>query len=117
MRHNSHSDFWLMPRDNKNIDVTVGSHDASYAQVLSRESKSKDVYHNVVYSRKWDKELLSLANKYLLEDVPIEEDAPGGRVHFRRALVQSLFLKFFDMVQSSIGKVNLEDDKYDCDNG
>ena len=25
-----------VPRDNKNIDVTVGSHDASYAQVLIR---------------------------------------------------------------------------------
>lgn len=43
----------------------------------------------------WNRNLVELINKNLIDEIPLSADAPGGMIHYRRSLTLSLFFKGF----------------------
>jgi xanthine dehydrogenase/oxidase len=48
-----------------------------------------------VKGKKWDKNLIEIVNKSLVDEIPLSADAPGGMILYRRSLTLSLFFKAF----------------------
>ena len=48
-----------------------------------------------VKGKTWDKNLIEIVNKSLVEEIPLSADAPGGMILYRRSLTLSLFFKAF----------------------
>ncbi|XP_067942765.1 xanthine dehydrogenase/oxidase-like [Watersipora subatra] len=54
--------------------------------------------------RHWDEDLLEEAIACLKADLPLEDNAPGGMVAYRRTLTISFFYKFYSTVKLSLEK-------------
>jgi len=50
----------------------------------------------------WNNETLQEVYPLLLRDLPLDPNAPGGMVDYRRSLALSFFFKFFNYVCSQI---------------
>jgi len=49
---------------------------------------------SVLY-RKWNDDIVSVASKLLLEEMPLPSGSPGGMEAFRCSLTSSFFFKFY----------------------
>ncbi|CAG9798537.1 unnamed protein product [Chironomus riparius] len=52
----------------------------------------------------WNRELVEIVNKSLLEEIPLSADAPGGVISYRRSLTLSLFFKAFLNISNELEK-------------
>ncbi|ESO84677.1 hypothetical protein LOTGIDRAFT_131803 [Lottia gigantea] len=50
---------------------------------------------NKLKGRKWESAIVPIACDYLAQDLPLQPDAPGGTIEFRRTLTTSFFFKFY----------------------
>ncbi|XP_013399614.1 xanthine dehydrogenase/oxidase-like [Lingula anatina] len=60
------------------------------------------VAHNAAkqaQGRRWADDLVPDMCRWLADDLPLSQDAPGGQVEYRRTLVSSFFFKFYLTVQ------------------
>lgn len=55
-------------------------------------------------SSEWNDEMVEDAFDFLLEELPLPPNAPGGKVLYRRSLVPSLFYKFYLFVRNELSK-------------
>jgi xanthine dehydrogenase/oxidase len=63
---------------------------------------------------KWNREVVEIVNKNLIEEIPLSFDAPGGTVAYRRSLTLSLFFKAFLHISQQLERLmglNLLDDR------
>ncbi|CRK91710.1 CLUMA_CG005356, isoform A [Clunio marinus] len=61
---------------------------------------------NAVKGKTWDRSLIEIANKSLIEEVQLSSDAPGGMIRYRRSLTLSLFFKMFLAISQELEKTN-----------
>ena len=55
-----------------------------------------------IRDRTFSVELINLASKSLLDDMPLPATAPGGQIQYRKTLVQSFFSKFIMQVSQEL---------------
>lgn len=58
----------------------------------------------------WDKKLIEIVNKSLVDEIPLSLEAPGGMILYRRSLTLSLFFKAFLTISQQLelsGGVNI----------
>ncbi|CAH1710177.1 unnamed protein product [Chironomus riparius] len=55
-------------------------------------------------SKVWNRELVEIVNKSLLEEIQLSADAPGGVVSYRQLLMLSLFFKAFLNISNELEK-------------
>lgn len=48
-----------------------------------------------VKGKPWDRNLIEIVNKSLVDEIPLSLDAPGGMILYRRSLTLSLFFKAY----------------------
>lgn len=53
---------------------------------------------------RWNRELVEIVNKNLIDEIPLSADAPGGFILYRRSLTLSLFFKAFLHISQSLEK-------------
>eukprot|EP00117_Sycon_ciliatum_P045303 scpid12502/ scgid0301/ Xanthine dehydrogenase/oxidase; Xanthine dehydrogenase; Xanthine oxidase; Xanthine oxidoreductase len=63
----------------------------------------------MLIGKEWTKDLFSEASKTLIEDLPLDSSAPGGKIEYRRSLTISFFFKFLLSVLNCVGTVEPED--------
>jgi xanthine dehydrogenase/oxidase len=54
--------------------------------------------------RAWDRELIEIVNRSLIDEIPLSHEAPGGNVLYRRSLTLSLFFKAFLSISQQLEK-------------
>ncbi|XP_076044857.1 xanthine dehydrogenase/oxidase-like [Oratosquilla oratoria] len=59
---------------------------------------------SALQGRPWDASVMDVASPMLLEDLPLDPWAPGGKVEYRRVLSLSLFFKFFLRIKGELSK-------------
>jgi xanthine dehydrogenase/oxidase len=67
-----------------------------------------------VKGKTWDKNLIEVVNKSLIDEVPLSADAPGGMILYRRSLTLSLFFKAYLRISQELEKslgLNLVDER------
>lgn len=55
--------------------------------------------------KKWDLNLVELANTHLIEELPLDLSAPGGMILYRRSLTLSLFFKAYLEISQELEKI------------
>lgn len=50
----------------------------------------------------WDRKLIELVNKSLIDEIPLSAEAPGGMILYRRSLTLSLFFKAYLSIGQSL---------------
>ncbi|KAL2087932.1 hypothetical protein ACEWY4_016760 [Coilia grayii] len=60
-----------------------------------------------IIGRPWAEETLSAAYPVLLEEIPLDSSAPGGRVAFRRALTLSFLFKFYLQMHQKLAEMGV----------
>lgn len=67
-----------------------------------------------VKGKSWDRNLIEVVNKSLVDEIPLSADAPGGMILYRRSLTLSLFFKAFlkisQHLETTLG-LNLVDER------
>ncbi|XP_065184519.1 xanthine dehydrogenase/oxidase-like [Sycon ciliatum] len=63
----------------------------------------------MLIGKEWTKDLFSEASKTLIDDLPLDSSAPGGKIEYRRSLTISFFFKFLLSVLNCVGTVEPED--------
>ncbi|KAF5279183.1 hypothetical protein FQR65_LT03430 [Abscondita terminalis] len=54
--------------------------------------------------KEWNKDILELGIKHLLEDLPLDPSAPGGMIQYRRSLTLSFFFKAYLTILEELTK-------------
>jgi xanthine dehydrogenase/oxidase len=54
--------------------------------------------------RAWDRELIEIVNRSLIDEIPLSHEAPGGNVLYRRSLTLSLLFKAFLSISQQLEK-------------
>ncbi|CRK96356.1 CLUMA_CG009773, isoform A [Clunio marinus] len=57
-----------------------------------------------VKGKTWDRNLIEIVNKHLIDEIPLSPDAPGGMILYRRSLTLSLFFKSFLTISQALEK-------------
>lgn len=57
-----------------------------------------------VKGRSWDRNLIEVVNKSLVDEIPLPADAPGGMILYRRSLTLSLFFKAYLTISQQLEK-------------
>lgn len=57
-----------------------------------------------VKGKTWDKNLIEIINKNLVDEIPLSADAPGGMILYRRSLTLSLFFKAYLSISQDLEK-------------
>lgn len=55
-----------------------------------------------VKGSEWTRDIIEIANKHLIDEIPLPADAPGGMVLYRRSLMLSLFFKAFLKISKAL---------------
>ncbi|XP_018406133.1 PREDICTED: xanthine dehydrogenase [Cyphomyrmex costatus] len=66
--------------------------------ILARQTCEK------IIGRKWNKSMLEEVYSFLLEELPLADNAPGGMIKYRRSLTLSLFFKGFVHISKILSK-------------
>lgn len=57
-----------------------------------------------VKGKEWNRSLIEIVNKSLIDEIPLSADAPGGMILYRRSLTLSLFFKAFLEISQKLEK-------------
>lgn len=59
---------------------------------------------SAVKGKSWNRNLIEIVNKSLVDEIPLSADAPGGMILYRRSLTLSLFFKAYLRISQELEK-------------
>ncbi|KAG5876925.1 hypothetical protein JTB14_007388 [Gonioctena quinquepunctata] len=86
------------PKSSIIVDINFGFGGMSFKTVSAPKTQEK------LRGLPWNRNTLDLAFTHLLEDLPLEQSAPGGMIQYRRSLALSLFFRAFLAISEKIQK-------------
>ena len=63
------------------------------------------ITEETLVGKRWNEDIVAIANDCLARDLPLADNAPGGMIQFRKSLTTSFFFKFYLFVTSQIERL------------
>lgn len=84
--------------DNKISDIRLAFGGMAPITVAARKTR------NALIGTEWDEKMLEKAYDFLIEDLPLSPDAPGGMILYRRSLTLSMFFRAYLAISQQLDK-------------